>query len=521
MKKNLKATVLLGLLAGTTVIYAENTAPKVVVGIVVDQLRTDYLEQLRTHFGDKGFNRLIKDGVYLQDVNFRNTVNDAPSGAAVVYTGAWPVVNGVAGKEYFDPSTLRSVPTLTDESKSVYTPANLKVSTIADEFFITNGNLTKIYSITGDPQTGIVTAGHAGNSAVWLDDNTGKWTTSNYYGPLPPIFANKNRVAPLSSKIGSTAWSPLHSKDYYSGSATWHNADFRYTFAGSNKDTFSRYKSTPLFNAEVTEAAIDNLKSMQSGFLSLEYSLAPLSFDYDGDNRPELIDSYVRLDNEIGRLLDSIDKEFGEGNSVVFLASTGYSHEPEIPEEAAKIPTGEITLRQVESLLNSFLSATHGNSDYVTLIKDGRIYLNKKEIERKGINLQDIRKEVKEFLLRMSGVRDAVAIDEILRSDSPKAKDIGLGVDVKNAADIFIFFAPGWTVTDDNAYPATTEKVRLASPATPAFILAPDLLPITINTPVEATALAPTIASVIKIRGPNAAGDRPLTLERKTHNIKK
>lgn len=513
---------MLGLLTGGAINTTAQT-PKVVVGIVVDQLRTDYIEQLRPYFGTNGFNRLIKEGVYLPDVDFKGTSTDAPTGAAVVYTGAWPVVNGVAGQHKLDANLKRYVPALSSESnksRPEYTPENLKLSTIADEFFINNGPLSKIYSITGDPQVAVVEAGHAGTAAIWFDETTGRWTTANYYGTLPPAIGNKNRTSPLASKISSTVWRPLKPQSTYPMGKLWSDGDFSYGFNSASRDSYSHFRQSAPFNSEVTDMAIELLKSIQSagkdqpGMVNIEYTAAPISFDYEGDNRPELTDTYVRLDAEIGRLLEAIDKDYGRGNALIFLSSTGYAQEPSIPETQARIPTGEITLKKAESLLNSYLSAAYGNADYVALIKDGNVYLDKKIADSKGLDIKKLREETKLFLLRMGGISEAYTIDEVLRADNRKLENMALGVNPKNSPDLLIKYTPGWTVTDDNVYPAMSKVERHSTPSTPAFIMAPDLIPETITTTIDATAIAPTIASLLRIRSPNGATDKPLNLKR-------
>ena len=520
MKRLTTTTLMLGLMAGGAVNLTAGT-PKIVVGIVVDQLRTDYLEQLRPYFGNNGFNRLIGEGVYIQDLDFKGAAKDAPTGTAIVYTGAWPTINGVASAEKLDPALKRNVPVLSSDaskSRTEYTPENIRLSTISDEIFINNGPLTKIYSLTGDPQVAVISAGHAGTSAIWFDESTGRWTSPNYYGTLPPAIGNKNRTSPLSSKITSTVWRPLYPASRYQESKVWSDPDFSYGFSGANRDTYSRFKQSAPFNAEITDAAIDLLKTVQTGgkdlpgMLNVEYTLAPITFDYEGDNRPELIDSYVRLDSEIGKLLDAIDRDYGKGNSLVFLTSSGYAEEPAIPDADAKIPTGEITLKKAESLLNSYLSAAYGNADYVTLIRDGKVYLEEKVATGKGIDIKKLREEAKNFLLKMGGVSEAFTIDELLRAESPRLQNMALGMDPKNAPDLILLFTPGWTVTDDNVYPSESKKVRMANPATPAFIMAPGVAPETITYAVDATTLAPTITSLLRIRAPNGAASKPLRL---------
>ena len=520
MKIQFSKSILAGLLAGAYSIAADAQSPRIVVGITVDQLRTDYLEQLLPYFGSEGFSRLMKEGVYMPDVDFRHTADDEQAGVAVVYTGAWPVANGVASAEKFDSQLKRNVPTLAADPSRIkydFSPEGVRLSTLADEFAITNGNLAKVYSLSADPQTATIAAGHAGNAAIFLDETTGRWTTPAYYGALPPVVANKNRTSPVGSKMASTVWRPLNGASTYPMGRVWNPADFSYGFSGAGRDTYLKFKGSAPFNTELTDAALDILKSLQnssgqSAMLNISFSLAPIGFDSDGDSRPELVDAYVRLDADLGRLISALEKQYGKENTYIFLSSTGYAREPEIPEGNARIPTGEITLKKAESLLNSYLSASYGNGDYVVLIKNGKLYLDAALAEKKGIDIRKLRQETKQFLMKMGGVSEAFTIDEVAGGESRRAQELALGIDPKNAPDIFLYFTPGWTVTDDNSYPSTSKKVRLASPATPAFLFGGDVAPETVTATVEATALAPTIATAINIRAPNGAAAKPIAV---------
>lgn len=524
MKRFTTTSLAVSLLAGSATFTVAAGQPKIVVGIVVDQLRTDYLEQLRPYFGKSGFNRMLSEGVYLPDVDFKGTVADAPSGAAVIYTGAWPSANGVASAEVLDIAGRRNLPALADMTAKGpdYKPDNLKLSTLADEFFINNGTLSKIYSVSGDPQVSVVTAGHAGTSAIWLDDHSARWSAPSFYGPVPGFVTAKNRTTPVSQRINTANWKPLNPSSFYPTGSVWHGDGFSYGFNATSAQRVGQFKDSPLFNTEVTDMAIDILKGMKTdaatgnaGMLNVGYNLSPISYDYDDDNRPELFDAYMRLDSDLGRLLDTIYATYGKDNAVVFLSSSGYAAEPSIPELKTRIPSGEVTLKKVESLLNAYLSATHGNADYVALIKDGRLFLDTKALEQKGLRAADVRKEAKDFLLRMGGLHEVLTIDEVLHSDNRRLQDFALRVDAKNAPDLFLTFTPGWTVTDDNVYPTVSYTARMSAPLTPAFIMAPQLVPATIGSTVEATVLAPTVASAMRIRPPNGAASRPLVLTQK------
>ncbi len=157
------------------------------VGIVVDQLRTDYIEGLQSRFSEHGFRYLIKDGVYFRDVGFKVSPLDAASATTMLYTrklsGAdWcPVGFGVRANllRASVPSALASAGTVSNDS---FTPENLRLSTVADEVAIDGVGLGAVYSIATEPQQAVIMAGHAAKNAVWLNNTTGNWATSSYYG---------------------------------------------------------------------------------------------------------------------------------------------------------------------------------------------------------------------------------------------------------------------------------------------------------------------------------------------------
>ena len=186
--------------------------PQLVVGIIIDQLRSDYIELLQNHFGQNGFNRLLRDGVYFEDVNFDVADLDKVSGTSIVMTGAYPSISGVGGATIYDPQKKRSQYTLNDPSKlgnftsETYSPAALKVSTIGDELRVSNDGLGYVYSIAPDPQQAIILAGHAGNCAFWINDLNGKWATSTFYKEVPQVISLRNYNNPLSSRIDTMAW---------------------------------------------------------------------------------------------------------------------------------------------------------------------------------------------------------------------------------------------------------------------------------------------------------------------------
>lgn len=530
MNRRLLTSVLVSLVGINTLMQAETARPRLVVGIMVDQLRTDYIDYLQGLFGEKGFRRLMENGVYIRDLDFRQSTRNPATAAAVVYTGNWPAATGLPKAMVYDAGTKRSLPVLLDEKTAgnytteSYSPEALQLSTISDEIAIDGLGLSGIYSIAPDAQTAIVMSGHAGTWATWIDDHSGKWASSTYYKTFPQPLSIKNQYSPLSQRIDTIRWKPSRPLDQYPGLPPQKKYyPFSHGFSKSDRDVWRQFKISAPVNTEVTDAAIECIRQLRPGssgqgidMLNIGYTAAPWKNVRDGDVRIELEDIYLRLDDQLGRLFDEIDRTVGLDNTVVYLTSTGYYDDAVADDPKYRIPTGEFSFKRAEGLLNAYLSARHGNGDYIEAIHDSEVYLDHKAIENKQLSASEVRKECREFLMKMSGVRGALTLDEVLSGENPDAATLRLRMDPKQSGDIFLSFSPGWNVVDDINYPTVKTPVRTGQVLTPGFIMAPGVSSEEIVTPVDATAIATTITSTLHIRSPNGSIHRPLPLRRAT-----
>ena len=519
-------SVIFGLVGLNTVIMADPSRPKLVVGIVVDQLRSDYLEYLQSLFGEKGFKRLMKDGVYMRDVDFKAKGLDAVNATAIAFTGNYPNATGVPSANVYRPSTKQASAPLEDPeaignfTTETFSPAALRLSTISDEVAIDGAGVSAVYSIAPDPQQAIIMAGHAGNCAIWINENTGKWATSTYYHDVPGAVNTRNYNRPLANRIDTMQWKPSLPLERYPGlPAQKRIYPFRYTFPTSDRNVYRMFMSSPLVNTEVTDLAIDCLQGMNLGkrgdaidMLNVAYTAAPYKYVKDGDFRLELEDTYLRLDSQLGRLFDAIEKSVGLDNALIYLTGTGYYDDAVTDDAAYRIPSGEFSVKRATSLLNSYLSAKHGNADYIDSYYNGHIYLDHGVIEGKRLSPADVADDARTFLCKMSGVADAYTLPEILSISSASLESLRLATDPKNCGDIFVEFSPGWTVSDDLRFPVEKKPVRSSMILTPAFIMAPGVEPKVIGNTVEAVKLAPTVTSTLRIRAPNGITERPLSL---------
>ena len=510
-------SVLCSLVTIGTVIQADPSRPRLVVGIVVDQLRTDYIEYLQSLFGEKGFRKLMRDGAYLRNVDFRTAQPGLVSSTALLYTGSYPSQTGVPAASVYDRTSGKMQPPLA-VGKS-YSPEGLLLSTISDELAIDGLGLGAVYSLAADPQQAVIMAGHAGTSALWLSENTGRWTTSPYYHDAPAVLTTGvSRRAP-ESNIDTIQWKPLINIDRYPGIPEQKRQyPFRHTFSRSDRDVYRRFLASPMGNREITQAAIDCLRTLRLGnrsrtidMLNIGLTAAPYPYSGDGDNRVELQDTYLRLDSDIAAILDAVDKYVGLDNALVYLSSTGYYDDQSTDDPKFRIPTGDFSVKRAMSLLNAYLSATYGPGDYVAGYSSGHFYLNDKQIESQRLDIRKVSAEARDFLARMQGIADAYTMDDIVSGGEATA-GLRNSIDLKRGGDLYVSFTPGWTVTDDTVYPSKVTHVRSTAVAAPFFLLAPDVQPTVIGTPTEATVIAPTISQALRIRAPNGATARPLML---------
>ena len=505
---------------------AASSRPKLLVGIMVDQLRTDYIEDLREMLGEGGFRRLMDEGVYFTDVDFKVPGGDAASASAIIQTGSYPKQNGISSSLVFDPNTNTLKSVFNDEAyignftSETYSPSALRVTTLTDEITIENKGKSKIHSIAPDASQAIVLAGHTGNSAFWINDESGRCSSTTYYSPLPTILQNKNYNSPLISRLDTMRWMPLRKDEPYPYvSSDEIDMGFRHTFSRSDKDVFSLYKNSPYVNRDITDAAIEYLNNLNIGknaettdVLNLGYTLAVYPNSGNSNYRYELQDSYLRLDKDLQRLFSALDKQVGKDNVLVYLFSTGYFTEPSSDYEEFKVPGGTFSVKRALSLLNAFLSAKYGNGAYVNNFADHQVFFSKSVLEEKNLDINKVAEESRDFLVKMSGVSDAFILSDLMSLSGSHLDGYRKAVDPKTAGDIIIEFNPGWKVIDDSRYPPVTIDNKVTAYKAPGFIMGADIAPRKISDTVEAVSIAPTIAGKLRIRSPNSAETKPLDL---------
>lgn len=363
------------------------SVPKMVVGITIDHLRTDYMEAFSPLYGEGGFKRLMNGGVVYSNVEYSTANVDRASSVASLYTGTVPYNHGIVGEMWMNRSTMRPMYCVDDATYAgdgtidKSSPKHLLVSTIGDELKVATEGKAMVYSIAPYREVAILSAGHAADWAMWIDDFTGKWVGTEFYSPKPSWVRYINALS-VSERIGNVEWAPsnyaVESYNYYLLSNR--KSSFKHKFKGDRR--FREFKNSACVNEDITQMARSCINSSNMGSDDVPDLLSVCYYAGTFDNKPmiqsatELQDTYVRLDAEIAKLIDYIDKIVGLDNALIFVTSTGYDNEETQDLSKYRVPTGNFQINRCAALLNMYLVAVYGSGKYVESYYGNQLYLN-------------------------------------------------------------------------------------------------------------------------------------------------
>lgn len=514
MKKSIIASILI-LTCASLQAQTHTSTPKLVVTLTIDQLRTDYLEAFASLYGEGGFKRLMRDAKVYTHAEFTFDGADRASALATIYSGATPATNGIVGENWLDTQTLRPVNCVDDpqfmgnytaESSS---PNKLLTSTIADELRIATSNKSLVYAIAPFRDAAILSAGHNANSALWLNELTGKWCSTTYYGDFPWWVSQYNERWSPDYRIKDIEWSPVYPAERYTFLPNWRDNAFKHRFESERINKFRRLITSPLVNDEINLLAEELLdkstmaKDETPDLLALTYYAGNYNHLPTQECAMELQDTYVRLDRSIARLLDILESKVGLQHVLLCITSSGYT-EPDAPDVGLyRTPGGEFYLTRCATLLNMYLMATYGQGQYVEAYYNKQIHLNHKLIEDKQLDITEIQQKAEAFLMQFSGVNEVYSAHRLLLGNwSPRLERIRNGYHRLRSGDLVIDVLPGWTIIDEKTN--NNRVVRTAKVPAPIILMGYGIKAERISTPVNLEQVAPTLANQLRIRAPNA-----------------
>lgn len=495
--------------------------PRLVVAITIDQLRSDYLEAFTPLYGADGFKKLMEKGLVCTNASYPFSPIDRASAIASLSTGTTPYYNSIVGKRWLNRETLRPVYCVEDATQTGYltnertSPANLCVSTIGDELKIATQGKAIVYAIAPFSDEAILSAGHAADGAAWIDDNTGRWCSSNYYkrNSSSWLHAVSSIMSPA-SMVDDMVWDAVNQLSgnfsfFMSGGM---QKPFKHKFTGDRK--FFSYKTSALINEHITDISLRCINGTGMGIDNFADLLSVTYYAGNFENKPatecqmEIQDTYVRLDREIARLIAKVEQTVGEGKTLYLITSTGYCNEDCHDYSAYRVPGGTFSITRTANLLNMYMGAIWGQGSYVEASFGSQIYLNHKFLEQKRISITDATQRAQELVSQLSGVRSVYTALQLQTNVQEQTYKVRNGFYPERNGDIIIEVAPGWTLHNED----TQEKQisRLSYIPFPIIIYGCGIKGTRLATPVSVTQIAPTIAKSIRIRAPNACVAEPL-----------
>jgi hypothetical protein len=521
-----------------------NTNPRLVVGIVIDQMREEYLYRFNSKFGEGGFRRLMNDGFVLKNAHYNYVPTITAPGHSSVYTGTTPAIHGIIANEWYDKNTRQVVYCVNDpnykvvgslEGKGDASPWRLLSSTITDELKLATQKRAKVIGISLKDRGAVFPAGHLANAAYWYDVESGKFITSSYYMPRLPEWLEKFNQRNLADQYLNQEWKTFYPISQYTESGP-DDSPYESKMSGKEKSVFPynlkelRLRNgnfdlltrTPFGNDYLTEmikAAItaENLAADDvTDFLAISYSTPDILGHAMGPNAVEIEDMYIRLDKNIEDLLKTLDEKAGAGNYLVFVTADHGAADVAQYMKDNHMPSGYFSPANTKARLNAFLQGYFPGKELVESIDDDQLYFDQEVFQRdpksSGVEFMVATELATNFLIAQEGVANAFSESVIRQSQYNEGGIKGMvarGYHAKRSGDIVIVLEPGW-------YSATkVQGTTHGSPYSydthvPVVFYGKGVKKGTSVVYHPITDIAPTVSMLLNIKLPNGCTGQPI-----------
>ncbi|WP_222539065.1 alkaline phosphatase PafA [Pedobacter polysacchareus] len=512
--------------------------PKLVVGLVIDQMRWDYLYRYYSRYAAGGFKRLINEGFSAENTFIPYTPTYTACGHASIYTGSVPAINGIIGNDWYDPQLGRNVYCAEDTSVTsvgsttmagVMSPKNMLTTTITDELRLATNFQGKVIGISLKDRGSILPAGHSANAAYWFDGQTGDWITSTYYMANLPAWMQDYNKMKLVNKFYEKNWPTLYPIETYTQS-TADDKSYEGKARGEQSPTFPHplklymgknyemIKSTPYGNtmtldlAKLAIASEDLGKDNITDFLAVSCSSTDYVGHQYGPNSIEAEDTYLRLDKDLADFFDYLDHTVGKGNYLFFLsADHGAAHVPGFMAEN-KLPGGTVDDGPVMKELNGRLEEKFGIKKSIIKSMNNQIYFDHKLINTAKADFDAIKAFSIEFLKTQTGFMDAVDLNKVGASSLPEPikTRIANGYNARRSGDIYFLLKSNYF--DSSSKTGTTHgSWNPYDSHIPCVFMGWNVKPGKTNKTHYMTDIAATLAAMLHIQMPSGCVGEPIT----------
>jgi predicted AlkP superfamily pyrophosphatase or phosphodiesterase len=541
----MKKILFLVFIAGSLLSYSQEAKPKLVVGIVVDQMRQEYLYRFESKFGEGGFKRLAGKGFMLTNAHYNYVPTYTGPGHASIYSGTTPSVHGIIGNDWWDKGMKKSVNCVEDdrhkpvgnpEGNGDVSPWRMLSSTITDELKIGTQKRSKVIGISVKDRGAVLPAGHLADGAYWYDGKSGKFITSTYYKNTLPQWVETFNGLELADSYLNQTWNTVLPINQYTESSQDESLYerklqgkekpvFPYNLKELRKSNgdFDLLAATPFGDDLLTEFAKASIAGEQMGkdsdpdFLAISYSCPDIVGHAMGPNSIEIEDTYIRLDKNIEDLLKTLDKEVGENNYVVFL--TADHAVAEVPQylKDNRIPAGNFAVSPLEVSLNEFLQKYFPGKKIIEKISNDQIFLNQDlfsgDPKSAGIDLLIATELIANYLQSVEGIAQVFSKTVLKQGAYNEAGIKGMmvrGYNFKRSGDIAYQLEPNW-ISGGGAQGTTHGSAYSYDTHVPILFYGKGIKQGRSSSYHAIIDIAPTLSVLLKIKFPSGCTGQPIS----------
>lgn len=502
--------------------------PKVVIGIVVENMRPDYIQRYWEKFGANGFKKLYNNGAVCNNIKITQHTQSYASGTATLFTGVNPSIHGIVDKTWYDRLKSKEVECTEDDyyftvggdsEQGNASPVKLLSHTITDNLKISTGGKAHIYSAAMNRETAIFSGGHAADGAYWYDSESGRIVSSSFYlntfpewvrqfngENYPEMYSYRNWVAfmPLTNYTESVEDDYILEKGYFDKWNTFPHTIGKYSRRAEN---LRPVKTTPYANLIMRDFAIRLLENEPVGedditdFFTVTFS----SMDYENGNfgpaSLEMQDTYLYMDQYIGDVISFAENKFGKENVLFFLtANTSASYPVEYLQEEFNLPVDYFSPENAIALLTSYLNITYGQQNWIEHYSDLQVYLNHDLAKQHKIDLNEMRSEASNFINQFAGVQVSLPAHQLEQGSSSNGllSLIYKSYAKNRSGDFLYLLKEGWQPSYKYRKVNYTDQSHI-----PLIFYGAGITPRHINKQFNAVDFVPTLANIIGIPVPD------------------
>lgn len=532
MKCNLKYTGLI-LLSGILLVSCNRMAskpkdgkPKIVIGVMVDQMRWDYLYRFQSRYGEGGFKRLLREGFSCENTMISHVPTATACGHASVYTGSVPAINGIIENSWYDRSWGREISNVADttvkilgeESKEGRSPRNLLTTTIGDEMSIACNYQNKVVGLAIKDRAAILPAGHTAKGAFWYEG--GKFTSSTFYMDALPDWVNRFNQINWKDSLLPDGWNTLYPIDSYVLSDR-DDVDYENILSGEERPVFPHKKasltSTPFGNTltlAFARAAIEGYHLGEGAFtdlLAVSLSTPDRIGHHFGPTSIEQEDNYLRLDKELESFFGYLDNRFGKEGYLFFItADHGGNQSPGYLKEH-KLPTGLLNEETIVQHAREAMEKKYGTSALILAFSGAQVYLNHEMIEKRGLDKTSVAQFLAMQLAKEPGIQNAYVTDALTQATLPaRIKQMFVnGYNPQRSGDILMWWDAGWKPGSEKG--AEHGNWNPFDAHIPLVWMGHGIAPGKTHRTVSMTDIAPTLAAMLDTQMPSGSVGEVIT----------